>query len=704
MLIQMRNLLRSEYFLDALRITLSIILPFSIFYYFSSPQQAIATGVGALLISLTDSPGTFKDKLGMSVLSSVIFFVVALITSLLIGRVIASGLLIICLCLVFSMFGAFGKRYALLGTMALILMTFVQGLKPLHPLSFSLFILIGGICYYVVSLLQARLWPISAIRHAIGECIDSTADFLRAKAGFYDAADNLADNYMELIRLHNKVSEKQEQVRDLLLRDKKLMHHDHQQGQKYLVVTTLVIDLYEKIGAIQYDYQALQQNLRDTGLLPLIIKVIECLADDLQSIGIALSIKSRVRASDSSWAEIERFKRKLNSLPVNDVHRSLLMKLLDNIDDIYQGLGQISEALIAKRKAAIIPVELPAYQLFTIVESINFDLFKKHLTIQSHLMRFALRLTISCIVAYSLMFLPFGLYSYWILLTVIVVIKPSFGLTKKRNIQRLKGTFLGVLLGVGLLLIIGNTVVHLVLAAVFLLGYFLYLRLNYTWSIMYLTPMVIIGLNVYNNNQSIAFQRMFDTLIGCAIAFASSYIFPSWEVKKHGTYITDVIKANLMYLKKLHDQAEGLPFELTAFKLARKEVYTKLAILSSGIQNMLLEPKKAQGKLKHLYEFEILSHQLSSTIASFFSAAPAQVPLGAMKENLVHAIAMLEESLAMMQGGGIPRNSQAIDLKPGDTDLNRPDHIEQHKIQQIMQISAAINAHVYQYQFGNPGD
>jgi uncharacterized membrane protein YccC len=642
----------------------------------------------------------------MSVLSSVVFFIVALLTALLLGQVVASGLLISCLCLIFSMFGAFGKRYALLGTMALILMTFVQGLKPLQPVSFSFYILIGGICYYVISLLQARLWPISAIRHAIGECIDATAEFLRAKAGFYDPEDNLADNYMELIRLHNKVSEKQEQVRDLLLRDKKLMHHEHQQGRKYLVVTTLVIDLYEKIGAIQYDYQALQQNLRGTGLLPMIIKVIGCLADDLQSIGIALAIKARVRASDSGLQEITQLKKEAELLLVgNDpTYRSILIKLLDNIDDIYSGLGQIRDALMAKRNQNVMPLELPVYQLFTIVESINFEVLKKHLTMESHLMRFALRLTLSCIIAYSLMFLPFGFYSYWILLTVIVVIKPGFGLTKKRNIQRLKGTFLGVAIGVILLLTIGNTVIQLVLAAFCLLGYFVYLRLNYTWSIMYLTPMVIIGLNVYNNNQSIALQRMLDTVIGCAIAFASSYVFPSWEVKKHGLYITDVIKANLMYLKKLHDQAIGLTFELTAFKLARKEVYTKLAILSSGIQNMLLEPKKAQGKLKHLYEFEILSHQLSSTIASFFSSAQTPVPLVELKDHLAEAIAVLEESLLMMQGKVMPGNTRAGALQPDDLDLHRHDHIEQHKLRQIKQLTTAISTHVYQYQFGQRAD
>lgn len=701
MLVNTRNLFRSEYFLDALRITLSIIVPFSGFYYFTSPQQAIATGVGALLISLTDSPGTFIDKLRMSLLSLCIFFIVSLITSLLIGNVIFSALLIVSLCLIFSMFSAFGKRYSLLGTMALILMTFVQGLKPVEPLTFSLYIVTGGVCYYLISLLQARLWPISAIRHAIGECVYATADFLRAKAGFYDAKDNLVDNYMELIRLHNKVSEKQEQVRDLLLRDKKLMRQEHRQGQKYLLVTSLVIDLYERIGAIQYDYQSLQTNLQATGLLPAIIKVIEHLSNDLQSIGISLSIKSRVRSTDSSLIEIENLKKEvhLHLTKGDKLYGSILIKLLANIDDIYLGLRQISDALTSKEKQVEYNIELPIYQLFAITENINYSSFKKHLSMSSPILRFALRLSCACIFAYSLMFLPVGFYSYWILLTVIVVIKPSFGLTKKRNIQRLKGTFAGVLIGVVSLLLVSNVTFQLVLAGIFLLGYFVYLRLNYTLSIMYLTPMVIIGLNVYNSNPSIAVERMFDTVVGCAIAFASSYLFPSWEIKRHALYIGDVIKANLMYLKKLHDQASGIPLDITSFKLARKEVYTKLAILSSGIQNMLLEPKKAQGKLKHLYEFEILSHQLSSTIASFFPFSDSNAYLAEIRDKLTEAIAILEGSLALLEDVGLKQAGQPGDIAIDQLDLHQPNHIEQHKMQQILRISTAINVHVYCYQF-----
>ena len=691
-----RNLIRSEYFSDALRTTLSIIIPFAALYYFTDPHIAITVGVGALLVSLTDSPGTLGDKMMMSVSTLVIFFVISIITSLLIKDALLSGFLILILCILFSLFTVFGKRWSLLGTMALILMTFVQGLKPEHPLLFSCYIVAGGICYYIISLIQTRLWPLSSVKHALGECILSTAQFLGAKAAFYDKGSDLQENYLHIIKLHNKVSEKQEQVRDLLLRNKLLMQDDHEQGQRHLLALTQVIDLYELISAIQYDYESLQESLADTGMLDSITIVIGHMANDLKAMGVALCGKLRVRSVDYSFEEINRVKKAVRELKTDQNSTRILLKLQENINDIYTGLRQINDTLTLRYEEINFPKDLAAYQLFANTEKLSSHAIKNHLNFKSPIMRFALRLSSACILSYSFMFLPVGIYSYWILLTVIVVIKPGFGLTKKRNMQRLKGTLTGVLIGALLLLTVDNVTLQLLLAGIFLLGYFVYLRLNYTLSIVSLTPMIIICLNIYTGNNSIVLERVLDTIIGCAIAFATSYLFPSWEIKRHAIYIGDVIRANLNYLKKLQDQVTGIPSDITSFKLARKEVYTRLALLSSGIQNMLLEPKKAQGQIQQLYEFEILSHQLSSTIASFFPFSNSNANPDKIKGKIAQAMELLSHSLIVLDDP--ERKQPDFDAISHEVlDVNDPYHIEQHKVQQILMISEGISQQVNQY-------
>ncbi|SMD09274.1 FUSC family membrane protein [Pedobacter nyackensis] len=686
------NLIRSEYFSDALRTTLSIIIPFCALYYFTDPHTAIAVGVGALLISLTDMPGTLKDKMVISICSLVIFFVVSLLTAVLMKHLILMGLMIIVFCFIFSMFTALGPRFSLLGTMALIIMTFVQGLRPIHPLSFSLYIVIGGIWYYTISLLQTKLWPLSSVRHALGECIISTADFLRAKANFYQADCDIEANYLEIIKLHNKVSEKQEQVRHLLLRDKQLMQEDHDQGQRYLWVTTQIIDLYELISAIQYNYESLHKNFKDTGLLESITEVIKHLANDLQLVGAALFAKSRIKYVDASAKELEQIKQQIAKLVSGEkaTYTSILLKLQNNIEDIYTGLRGITHTLSSKRSEISFPENLPTYQLFTGTDAISFDLIKNQLHLKSPIFRFALRLTLACVIAYGFMLTPIGFYSYWILLTVIVVIKPGFGLTKRRNIQRLQGTFSGVFIGIVLLALISNIQIQLIMAGFFLLGYFVYLRINYALCILFLTPMVIICLSIYDHHNPVILQRAMDTIIGCAIAFATAYLFPSWEIKKQSQYIKDVINANLNYLLKLHDQAAGIPSDITSFKLARKEVYTKLAVFSSGLQNMLLEPKQAQGKIQHLYQFQILSHQLSSTIASFFPFTNANDHLKEIKDRISQAMEILQSGIEILDGSKTEKLQDITIEHTAVLDINTPGHLEYHKIQQILLICKAI--------------
>lgn len=691
------SLIRSEYFSDALRTTLSIILPFALFYSFVNPHTAIAVGVGALLISLTDSPGTLKDKMIMSVSSLVVFFLISLVTAFLIKSILFTGLLILILCMVFSLFMALGKRYGLLGTMALILMTFVQGLRPEEPLMFSCYIVLGGIWYYVVSLIQARLWRISSVRHALGECILSTSVFLRAKSAFYRSDTEMEDNYLRIIRLHNKVSERQEQVRDLLLRDERLMMEDHLQGQRYLLATSQVIDLYELISAIQYDYESLQEVLKVTGLLEAVASTIESLANDLQSLGLSLRAQARVKFVDTAAEKISFVRERISMMEAGEqaAYLSILLKLQDNIDDIYHGLRKLRSTLVDKAEMLDFSAEIPAYQFFTDDERIGFGILLRQLNFRAPVFRFALRLSLACLVAYSFTLLPVGFYSYWILLTVIVVIKPSFGLTKKRNLQRLKGTLGGVLIGVILLSLVSNVTILLVLSALFLFGYFAYLRLNYALSILYLTPMVIICLNLYEQNDSIVIQRTFDTLLGCAIAFAASYLFPSWEIKKHSVYIRDVISANLKYLMKLHEQAMGIPLDMTSFKLARKEVYTKLAALSSGVQNMLLEPRKARGEVQHLYEFQILSHQLSSTIASFFPFSSSEDHLVRIKDKIAEAVDILAYSLEVLENTSLMPVMKTTIESDDLPDVSQPGHLEEHKIQQILRISEAVREQAY---------
>ena len=63
----------------------------------------------------------------------------------------------------------------------------------------------------------------------------------------------------------------------------------------------------------------------------------------------------------------------------------------------------------------------------------------------------------------------------------------------------------------------------------------------------------------------------------------------------------------------------GKQMDITAYKLARKDVYVNSANLGSAFQRMLSEPKNKQKNTKDIHKFVVLNHMLSSYIATLIT-------------------------------------------------------------------------------------
>ena len=80
-------------------------------------------------------------------------------------------------------------------------------------------------------------------------------------------------------------------------------------------------------------------------------------------------------------------------------------------------------------------------------------------------------------------FLPIG-HSYWILLTIIVILKPAYSLTRKRNYERLLGTIIGALIGFGILYFIRDNNVLFAIMLLLMIGTYSLIRTNYMFSVI----------------------------------------------------------------------------------------------------------------------------------------------------------------------------------------------------------------------------
>jgi len=275
----------TEYFIDAVRTTSSVVIPAALLFYLGDNHIAIGVGLGALLVALSDTPGDIYKRATALVISSVILSLVPLITAIFLAHNIILAVLIAVSCFVFSMLSVFGSSAAAIGSMALVMMIFTIGLKPANAPAFCCYILLGGLWHTFTTILHVRLMPYRRIRHALSECTREIATFLMAKASFYDEGIAVNNCFEEVITRHITVSEKQDALRSILLNDNFLIHSNDPRGLQLLQVGARVIDLYEQILAIHYDYADIRRMLAELDLFGPVKRMIKLMADELAQAG-----------------------------------------------------------------------------------------------------------------------------------------------------------------------------------------------------------------------------------------------------------------------------------------------------------------------------------------------------------------------------------------------------------------------------------
>jgi len=139
---------------------------------------------------------------------------------------------------------------------------------------------------------------------------------------------------------------------------------------------------------------------------------------------------------------------------------------------------------------------------------------------------------------------------YWILLTVLIIMKPGFALTRQRNGWRLFGTLIGCVVALGALYSTdNNTWLFVAMVASTIIGGSL-LQLNYMMASVFNTNAVLLAFHFVDPTATtIITDRALDTLIGSVISFACSYFLPWWEAQFMPSLARAAINANREYLR-----------------------------------------------------------------------------------------------------------------------------------------------------------
>ncbi|AHM62109.1 hypothetical protein D770_19290 [Flammeovirgaceae bacterium 311] len=682
-----------QHFSDGLRVTVGILLPALVFTWFGQLELGVLLSIGALSVSISDFPGPPVHKRNGMLFCCLCIFVVAFITGFARLHPWLMGLEVLLFCFFFSMLAVYGNRAAAIGTAALLVMVLLVD-EPQQPSEVPLYsglVLAGGVWYMLLSLLVYQIRPYKPVQYALGECVREVARFLNLKAHFYSSGEDLDDSYQKVVAQQIVVNEKQEAVRELLFKSRLLVKESTNTSRRLLLIFVEVVDLFEQVMLIHYDYASLRERFEQSGVLNSIAGVIRAIASELDGLGLAIQSNTRYRRELDLKVQLEELKRRIDSLHVTlagsgagsiDAGESTLVlkKVLINLRSITERFHGIIAVMHSETQEPISKVNLE-YGRFVSHQKFDRKTFIDNLSLNSSIFKHSTRVALVCLFGFVLTkLLPYGEHSYWVLLTIIVILKPAFSITKERNYQRLVGTVIGGIVGFCILLLIKDPLVLFCMLVVLMIGTFSFIRFNYVVSVSFMTPFILIIFSFLGaDNLNLVQERIIDTLLGSAIAFTASYlIFPNWESAQLQRYMTEVVAANENYLRKLADRLKGRNIETADYKLARKDVYVSSANLSAAFQRMLSEPRSKQKNSKEVHRFVVLNHILSSNIATVALALSA----GAQQQVSSDSLRSVRRSLRVLQntreklsatvaGESLPEENQLQEL-PGDDDHAAP--------------------------------
>jgi uncharacterized membrane protein (TIGR01666 family) len=625
---EIKSFFYSQYFSDGIRTSIGILLPALVLSYFNQFELGVTLSLGALCVSVVDIPGPVVHKRNAMAICNLCIFAVAVITGFARMNVVTLGIEIAIFSFLFSMLIVYGTRAAAVGTGSLLMMIFMieKGLPADQILTYSLQVTLGGIWYLAFSVLFFTIRPYRAAQQALGESILDVVKFLRIKADFYLPDTDIDENYRKLVTHQIQVSQHQDAVRELLFKSRILVK-DSTNASRVLVLTFIdLIDLYEQILATHYDYQQVREKFNSTGILQAIARVLEQMAHELENIGYAVLSNRRYNHSHDFDAELEQLKKKIDEIAAKDTSTSnlVLKKILINLRDLNKNIHNIFVYYNSRSSKTLIEKpEDVEYSKFVTHQDYAPGIFFDNFSLSSGSFKHALRVSLVCVIGFTIAKLfALGHHSYWVLLTIIVILKPGFSLSKQRNYQRLIGTIAGGAIGILVLTLIKNTDAQFFFFIIFMLGTYSFTRLNYVVSVIFMTPYVLILFKFLGvGHLNLAEERIIDTAIGSSIAFIATYIiFPTWEFEQVQENLRDTVYANVNYLVKIAESITGKTVTVTDYKLARKDIYVKSANLSAAFERMTSEPKSKQKKIRDIHKFVVLTHILSSYLANLASS------------------------------------------------------------------------------------
>lgn len=641
--------LKSTDFSKAIIIAIAITLPITIGVKTGNLEMGTAVGLGALLSSPSDITGSIRHKNFGILLSSIIAILITLI-----GGYIPDNFWLILLILGVTTFclsylAVYGFRASLIsfsGLLALVL-SFASLSKTLEVYEKALLIGLGGLWYLFLSLLWNKINPKGPTDQFMTQNLELTSRYLGIRGRLVGSGVDRSKLLKELHNLQNELNENHQKLREILISTRKSSGYSNFQ-RKRLLTFIQTVDILELAMAHPIDYDNMDKILEDhpERIIPF-QKLVYELSDKLKDQAGIIQKNKKINNQKKIRHTLYELKHSLDQYRQSDHLIStegflILLNLYEYLENQVEKIEKIDELLMNPDPAKIRLIKKDDALKFLNAQEYNPKILLENLNLNSSIFKHALRISIVMMVGYCI-----GEYfsfqnAYWILLTIIVIMRPGYGLTRDRSKQRIIGTVIGAIISVGLVLLIQNVVVYGILAVISLIMAFSMLQKNYKTAAVFITLSVVFVYALLRPDVLNVIQfRVVDTLVGASLAAVGNLIlWPSWEFLGIKTIILESIKANQKFLKEVNSFYQNKGKVPNSYKLSRKEAFLETGNLSAAFQRMAQEPKSKQKDLDLLYQLVVLNHSFLNSLASIGSyiKTHSTTPASNHFNNLIDAV------------------------------------------------------------------
>lgn len=261
-----------------------------------------------------------------------------------------------------------------------------------------------------------------------------------------------------------------------------------------------------------------------------------------------------------------------------------------------------------------------------------------------HGLRLAVLLPIAAAVAHGLA----ARRGYWVPVTALLVLKPDFTATVSRGVARVAGTAAGVV--VASLVADGlhpRGVALAVLVALLAYGAFAFFPASYAVFAVFITAEVVLLISVADPQPlATAADRLLDTVVGGALAFAAYLAWPTWEGARLADRLAGLLEAQRRYAACVLDALrEPSALDPPALRRAGAAATLARANADTSLERSGGEPRARRGDVVTARRVLAAARRLVVALHALASVASGQAgPLPEM-QPLAQAVDTAFESL-----------------------------------------------------------